>query len=232
MNKCFRIITEKIRFSIYAQAFLGGFSVVFPDTADLSKSVFFASFASLLAVNVAAWGSKFSGSPSFHTSFFYNLVIIGLNTIVSVPITISTFSAWKQNSFHRLQYILYPLSAIIVLVSLGVFMPEACCGTDRDLLQNTPSLGCLNVWINIGQLLAVALLQISSAAILECYLLFHQSPHPRRLQPRAENRRALPLRCPPLYGAICDCFKLGTVPLHINSMGSYSRLSQSQASKQ
>jgi len=87
-------------------------------------------------------------------------------------------------------------------------MPEACCGTDRDLLQNTPSLGCLNVWINIGQLLAVALLQISSAAILECYLLFHQSPHPRRLQPRAENRRALPLRCPRLLSPLWSDLRL------------------------
>jgi hypothetical protein len=62
---------------------------------DLSESIFLASFATIFALNLAAW--IYSGTVTYPNATYHDFAIIALNTILSAPLVVSLATLYDED---------------------------------------------------------------------------------------------------------------------------------------
>lgn len=161
--------------SIYLQSALGGLSVVLPGGNDLSKSVFFSSLTTLMAINIAAWGTAHDAPTQTPEDIAYqSLVVIGINTILAAPITVSAVILSRLKSLGIGYPLCYSIFLVFTLVTTSLFLPSACCGPSKAIYHKYwDRVNCLFSDYNIWFLLSIAIVQTIISVIVAVGLGFN-----------------------------------------------------------
>ena len=94
--------------------------MLFPGTRDLCKSVFLSSFATLVALNAAGWGTR------NQLTSYDALAILGLNAILSAPTLVSMVRLSNEVVIIRTGYaICYIIYWLVAVITFGIFLGTA-----------------------------------------------------------------------------------------------------------
>lgn len=94
--------------------------MLLPGTRDLCKSIFLSSFATLVALNVAGWGTR------NQLTSYDALAILGLNAILSAPTLVSIVRLSNEVVIVRTGYaICYIIYWLVAVITFGIFLGTA-----------------------------------------------------------------------------------------------------------